>query len=84
MQFNRSIRLLALFTTIALLLSGSFLLAQETTGGLQGTVRDASGAVVSNAHGRGDRLISGRQKDHHHRHRRILSVCELAPRHVQH
>jgi hypothetical protein len=26
------------------------LMAQETTGGLQGTVRDASGAVVSNAH----------------------------------
>src|SRR5512141_2646658 len=25
-------------------------MAQETTGGLQGTVKDASGAVVSNAH----------------------------------
>jgi len=42
-------RLIALFATIALLLSGTCVLAQETTGGLQGTVKDASGAVVSNA-----------------------------------
>ena len=48
MQFmSRSIRLLAFFTTIALLASG--VLAQETTAGLQGTVKDASGALVSSA-----------------------------------
>src|SRR4051794_9606699 len=49
MEFSRSMRLIALFATIALLLSSVYVLAQETTGGLQGTVKDASGAVVSGA-----------------------------------
>ena len=49
MRFSKSARLLALFVTLALLLSGVCLFAQETTAGLQGTVKDASGAVVSNA-----------------------------------
>ncbi|MFL6444563.1 MAG: carboxypeptidase-like regulatory domain-containing protein [Candidatus Sulfotelmatobacter sp.] len=31
-------------------LSFPWMMAQETTGGLQGTVKDASGALVSNAH----------------------------------
>jgi hypothetical protein len=35
---------------ITLLLLGSSLFAQETTGGLQGTVKDPSGAVVAKAH----------------------------------
>jgi hypothetical protein len=34
---------------MALLLSGVYLFAQETTGGLQGTVKDATGAVVGGA-----------------------------------
>ena len=48
MQFmSRSIRFLASFTAIAMLAAGVF--AQETTGGLQGTVKDGSGALVSSA-----------------------------------
>jgi hypothetical protein len=50
MRFTTSSKLFALLVTMALLLSGMFLFAQETTGGLQGTVKDASGAVVSGAH----------------------------------
>ncbi len=50
MRVTTSMRLLVLLSTMALLLSGMFLLAQETTGGLQGTVKDASGAVVAGAH----------------------------------
>lgn len=42
-------RLFAMLATMALLLSGVFVFAQETTGGLQGTVKDASGAVLSGA-----------------------------------
>jgi hypothetical protein len=42
-------RFLALVASLALLLCGAAL-AQETTGGLQGTVKDPSGAVVSKAH----------------------------------
>src|ERR1700739_1853684 len=34
---------------VSALLVSSLLIAQETTGGLQGTVKDPSGAVVSNA-----------------------------------
>src|SRR4051812_27114299 len=48
MQFSKSMRFLASFTAIALL-SAATLFAQETTGGLQGSVKDGSGAVVSNA-----------------------------------
>ena len=36
--------------SVALVASGAMLFAQETTGGLQGTVKDASGAVVIGAH----------------------------------
>ena len=42
-------RFLGLVASLAILLGG-FALAQETTGGLQGTVKDASGAVVNQAH----------------------------------
>jgi len=47
MRFRTSARLLAL---LAVVFSLSLLFAQETTGGLQGTVKDASGAVVAGAH----------------------------------
>lgn len=50
MRFSTSMRLFALLACMALLLSGVFVFAQETTGGLQGTVKDASGAVVPGAH----------------------------------
>ena len=46
MRFRTSGWLLALFVMLSLT---SLLFAQETTGGLQGTVKDASGAVVANA-----------------------------------
>ena len=45
---QRSIHLL--IAVIVLSVSLPWLAAQETTAGLQGTVRDSSGAVVSNAH----------------------------------
>src|SRR5215470_3740456 len=35
---------------LAVMFLGATLFAQETTGGLQGTVKDSSGAVVANAH----------------------------------
>lgn len=51
MRYSRSLRLFALIATlIALVTSGVILFAQETTGGLQGTVKDATGAVVGGAH----------------------------------
>ena len=50
MRFTTSSKLFALLVTMALLLSGVYLFAQETTGGLQGTVKDPSGAVVAGAH----------------------------------
>ncbi|HET9309565.1 MAG TPA: TonB-dependent receptor [Candidatus Sulfotelmatobacter sp.] len=50
MRFNTSMRLFALLVGMALLLSGVCVFAQETTGGLQGTIKDASGAVVAGAH----------------------------------
>ena len=40
-------RFLLAFTVVAFVVAGAF--AQETTGGLQGTVKDPTGAVVSNA-----------------------------------
>lgn len=45
-----SFRLVTLLAIIALLLSGVAIYAQETTGALQGTVKDASGAVVTGVH----------------------------------
>jgi hypothetical protein len=50
MRFKTSMRLFALLAGMALLLSGVCVFAQETTGGLQGTIKDASGAVVTGAH----------------------------------
>jgi len=50
MRFSRSMRLFALVATTALLLSSVYLFAQETTAGLQGTIKDASGAVIGHAH----------------------------------
>lgn len=50
MRFSKSMRLFALLVGMALLLSGVCMFAQETTGGLQGTIKDASGAVVAGAH----------------------------------
>ena len=50
MRFSKSMRLFALVVGMALLLSGVCVFAQETTGGIQGTVKDASGAVVAGAH----------------------------------
>jgi hypothetical protein len=42
-------RLIAILTTVGLLLSGAFLPGQETTAGVQGVVKDQSGAVVADA-----------------------------------
>ena len=51
MRFERSPKVCGLlFTVITLLAASAVLFAQETTGGLQGTVRDSSGALVSGAH----------------------------------
>jgi hypothetical protein len=47
MNLKSSIRLIVLFAAMALLLPS--LVAQETTGGLQGTVKDPAGAVVTHA-----------------------------------
>jgi hypothetical protein len=50
MRFARFVTPFVFLARVAMVLSGMALFAQETTGGLQGTVKDASGAVVSNAH----------------------------------
>ena len=50
MRFARFVKTFVFFTTIAMVLWGVALFAQETTAGLQGTVKDSSGAVVANAH----------------------------------
>src|SRR5579862_10057621 len=51
MRYSRALRLFALIAAlIALVMSSAILFSQETTGGLQGTVKDASGAVVGGAH----------------------------------
>jgi hypothetical protein len=50
MRFRTSSTLIALLAAVTLMLSSVFLFAQETTGGLQGTVKDASGAVIAKAH----------------------------------
>src|SRR5947208_964276 len=44
-----SARLLALWAVLGLLLFASSALAQETTAGLQGTVKDVSGAIIRGA-----------------------------------
>ena len=53
MRFKKSSVRVVLIAVMSLLLSGLALVAnvfaQETTGGLQGTVKDASGAVVAKA-----------------------------------
>src|SRR5579864_1774784 len=50
MRFARVLKPVVLLAAVTMVLSAVALFAQETTGGLQGTVKDASGAVVSNAH----------------------------------
>src|SRR5215472_13489451 len=51
MRYSRSLKLFALIATlIAFVTSGVVMFAQETTGGLQGTVKDVSGAVIGGAH----------------------------------
>ncbi len=49
MRFARFMKPFVFLATAAIVLSGMTLFAQETTAGLQGTVKDASGAVVSHA-----------------------------------
>ena len=49
MRFSRSLQLIALLAAAALCLSAAVMFAQETTGGLQGTVKDTTGAVVTGA-----------------------------------
>jgi len=51
MRFERFPRFCGwLLVATALLITSAVLFAQETTGGVQGTVKDTSGAVVSHAH----------------------------------
>jgi hypothetical protein len=50
MRFARFVKFFVLLAAVAVALSGVALFGQETTAGLQGTVKDASGAVVANAH----------------------------------
>jgi hypothetical protein len=62
MRFDNFKVLLAL---LVMSISLPLAVAQETTGGLQGTVKDASGAVVSNAHVvvRGTTLVGDKSLD---------------------
>lgn len=50
MRFARFTKFFMFLATMAVALSGATVFGQETTGGLQGSVKDASGAVVPNAH----------------------------------
>jgi len=50
MRFARFVKPLVSLAAMAILLTGAALFGQETTGGLQGTVKDASGAVLAGAH----------------------------------
>src|SRR5580704_5027582 len=50
MRLTVSPRMCALLVAVAQILLCVCLSAQETTGGLQGTVKDSTGAVVSSAH----------------------------------
>ena len=65
METRSSLRLVTLLAIVALLLSGVAIYAQETTGGLQGTVKDSSGAVVGSAHVvvRGSSLVGEKAAD---------------------
>src|SRR5271154_5824846 len=49
MRFRTLSKLSTVLAALALFLSGALLTAQETTGGLTGTVKDTTGAVVSGA-----------------------------------
>jgi hypothetical protein len=50
MRFTTLSRLFAAMAVIALLVTSTVVFAQETTGGLTGTIKDTTGAVVGNAH----------------------------------
>jgi hypothetical protein len=50
MRFARVLKPFVFLAAVTMVLSAVALFAQETTGGLQGTVKDPSGAVVSHAH----------------------------------
>jgi hypothetical protein len=50
MRFARVLKPFVFLAAATMVLSAVALFAQETTGGLQGTVKDPSGAVVSHAH----------------------------------
>ena len=51
MRFERFPRTCSwLLVVAALLVTSSVLFAQETTGGISGTIKDTTGAVVGNAH----------------------------------
>jgi hypothetical protein len=80
MRFKTSSRRLVLTAVVSLLLSSLVLvanvLAQETTGGLQGTVKDATGAVVSSAHVE----VTGTSLDGFGR---LLPFCKPAARHLR-
>ena len=61
----RSRTMNCLFVLLSCMLFAAFVFAQETTGGLQGTVKDATGAVVSQAHVeiRGTSLVGAKTAD---------------------
>ena len=65
MRFARFVKPFVFLATIAMVLSAMPLFAQETTAGLQGTVKDGSGAVVANAHVlvRGTALVGDKSLD---------------------
>lgn len=50
MRFARFVKSSVFLAAVAMTLSGLALFAQETTAGLQGTVKDSTGAVVAKAH----------------------------------
>ena len=50
MRFAKFMKLFVFLATVALVVSNVAMFGQETTAGLQGTVKDASGAVVARAH----------------------------------
>ena len=50
MRFSSPFKLIALLAAAAFCLSAVVMIGQETTGGLQGTVKDSTGAVIGGAH----------------------------------